>query len=283
MLNAQTIGGRADAALERCPHGRVIGVHRVACHLLTDEGDFLMWVTPEVGAGPLSIVSSFEGIETLLTGAAFVRQYDQITISGQQICLAEALPWDAQMDWAALADGLERIQSMIDVLHPSLDAAWEYAADAGLREVAGAVADVVEGAERSAVPALSALCGRGPGLTPAGDDWLVGWLLGLHLARPALVARWGAWAVRVAPTRTNRISRAFIACAVNGEVDADWRAWLWALFLGGMLEDRYEMTTRKLLTRGATSGVAMLTGFAAAIALPRCNPQVQEEHVSCLF
>ena len=40
---------------------------------------------------------------------------------------------------------------------------------------------ICEQAARGEVAALGALVGLGPGLTPAGDDWLAGWLLAQHL------------------------------------------------------------------------------------------------------
>ena len=40
---------------------------------------------------------------------------------------------------------------------------------------------VCEQAARGQATALGALVGLGPGLTPAGDDWLAGWLLAQHL------------------------------------------------------------------------------------------------------
>jgi hypothetical protein len=67
-----------------------------------------------------------------------------------------------------------------------------------------------------------ALIGRGPGLTPAGDDFVGGAMIALRVAgrnagAAALADRIAAWALPLAKKRTNRISRAHLECAARGE------------------------------------------------------------------
>jgi hypothetical protein len=186
----------------------------------------------------------------------------------------------------------------------------------------------LKGDEAMLESAARALVGLGPGLTPAGDDWLAGWLLGLRLAGAHAAERAGAITVRVAVGRTTLLSQAYLECAAAGEVDAGWLGLLNALAeeppgapRGGMehesakrtkkakREDResgavpcegdssldsrrygdvggnpLRMTspvlsmvgvpdqslravTKRLLARGATSGAAMLRGFAMGAAM----------------
>jgi Protein of unknown function (DUF2877) len=72
-----------------------------------------------------------------------------------------------------------------------------------------------------ACAAIEPLIGLGPGLTPAGDDFLVGYLAGLwstagsDTARLRFLASVGAWLSRAA-SQTNVISRAHIQSAVRG-------------------------------------------------------------------
>ena len=74
-----------------------------------------------------------------------------------------------------------------------------------------------------ACAAIEPLIGLGPGLTPAGDDFLVGYLAGLwstagsDTARLQFLASLGAW-LSEAASQTNVISRASIRSAVRGNV-----------------------------------------------------------------
>ena len=63
-----------------------------------------------------------------------------------------------------------------------------------------------------------ALIGLGPGLTPAGDDFVGGAMIALRaFGRAALANRIAAWALPLAETNTGKISRAHLACAAGGE------------------------------------------------------------------
>jgi hypothetical protein len=62
------------------------------------------------------------------------------------------------------------------------------------------------------------LMGLGPGLTPAGDDFVGGAMIALRcFGDAALADRIAAWALPLARTNTNRISRAHLECAAAGE------------------------------------------------------------------
>ena len=64
---------------------------------------------------------------------------------------------------------------------------------------------------------MAALLGLGPGLTPAGDDFLGGVLIALHaLGRSAQADRLGRLVLDEAPARTSRISRAHLEAAARG-------------------------------------------------------------------
>jgi hypothetical protein len=62
------------------------------------------------------------------------------------------------------------------------------------------------------------LIGLGPGLTPAGDDFVGGAMIALRaFGNAELADRIAGWALPLAQKRTNRISRAFLECAAAGE------------------------------------------------------------------
>jgi hypothetical protein len=102
------------------------------------------------------------------------------------------------------------------------------------------------------------LVGRGPGLTPLGDDVLAGWLV----ARAAAGAPDAAVtdAVRHHLGATTALSATLLDCAVRGEALPELRTWLTAL------GTPREPTAAAALERvGATSGTGLLVGAALAL------------------
>jgi hypothetical protein len=121
---------------------------------------------------------------------------------------------------------------------------------------------VCEQAARGQADAVRALVGLGPGLTPAGDDWLAGWLLAQHLNQDLT----GLANLSGLADRTTTLSRALLACAAAGEADAAWQALLAALAEVPMTKPSIHQSTQTILAHGATSGAAMLIGFCAGVA-----------------
>lgn len=101
---------------------------------------------------------------------------------------------------------------------------------------------------------LDRLLGRGPGLTPLGDDVLAGWFAArLAAGRPdhALAA-----AVRRRLAVTTLLSATLLDCALRGEVLPQLGAWL---------VEPTPLATEALLAIGATSGAGMLAGAGLAL------------------
>jgi hypothetical protein len=109
------------------------------------------------------------------------------------------------------------------------------------------------------------IAGRGPGLTPSGDDLLVGIMHALTVW-PALADRHRAADLRTllrdagAP-RTTRISRAYLEAAADGMATEPWHE-----LVGSLAADvgRIGQAVAALLRVGETSGADALTGFCWA-------------------
>jgi hypothetical protein len=106
------------------------------------------------------------------------------------------------------------------------------------------------------------LIGRGPGLTPAGDDLLAG-----RLAAPMLLAPGGqsshtlCWQTRKHLSATNEISAQMLDDATHGLFIEPVISLMSALYSNGSIEQ----AARNLRAVGATSGPAMLLGVLAGI------------------
>jgi hypothetical protein len=102
--------------------------------------------------------------------------------------------------------------------------------------------------------AVASLAGRGPGLTPAGDDILAGYAARRHAA--------GLPAAPLASPRCSPLGLAYLRCAERGELAEPVLRLLDAVTAGDVTLARRR--TAGLARWGATSGAAILWGFAAA-------------------
>ncbi|MEM3031919.1 MAG: DUF2877 domain-containing protein [Nitrososphaerota archaeon] len=112
---------------------------------------------------------------------------------------------------------------------------------------------------------LESLVGLGPGTTPAGDDFVAGYLLGLHaigntfeassiINRAAIVSRWPSWKM---------IEHASHGCAFFQLAN------LYRAMVSGLLDDvvKWSVETMRL---GGSSGPSLLAGFLKSMARASC-------------
>lgn len=104
-----------------------------------------------------------------------------------------------------------------------------------------------------------ALIGLGPGLTPAGDDFVGGAMIALRASGDACLAdRTAGWALPLAAANTSRISRAHLECAAHGEGHEYLHA-----FLSAPTKDNLDRLSRV----GHTSGLDAAAGALHALSL----------------
>lgn len=117
-----------------------------------------------------------------------------------------------------------------------------------------------------AAAAMQPMLGYGRGLTPSGDDLLLGLLLALNrwgdLLLPGLnVEALNRLALPAASLRTTALSASLIACAAQGQADERLIAGLDGLLCGGMHAERL---VAGIAGWGNTSGLDALAGMLMA-------------------
>jgi hypothetical protein len=115
--------------------------------------------------------------------------------------------------------------------------------------------------------AAGRLAGLGPGLTPAGDDFLVGAMHGLYSTMDSLNAL--ALSLNIADAaipRTNSLSAAWLEAAARGEAGEPWHELLTAV--QDQNERALEAAVLRILPTGHTSGADALGGFLAVLNGP---------------
>lgn len=127
-----------------------------------------------------------------------------------------------------------------------------------LEELRAALAPIDLGVPLSASPL--ALLGRGPGLTPSGDDVLAGYLLGCRALGQPVPSVAGLH-------RTTALSAALLRHAFVGECVPEVAA------LVSALAGDAPLPIDALLRVGATSGAALAAGVLLASAAPATRPE----------
>jgi hypothetical protein len=277
---ACSLSHRAAASLRPGVTGRVLASFRSVCDLVTDAGEVVALVGPGIGNGPLNVVLDQGWGAALSAGARFVVADQVVHVEAVKVDFSRATRWDARPDWDRLrachVPGTSQVPGpsgvhLLAAAGPAVEAAVAAFQQAWR---GGSIADLQL--------AICNLLGLGPGLTPAGDDWLAGWLLGQHLggdlrepapSRPKGLRDLEGLIVEVAAERTTTLSRAFLACAAAGEADEAWHELLDALAkesanqrISESANQRIEEAAARILRHGATSGAAMLAGFFASLA-----------------
>lgn len=294
-IRASAISAPAAGLLEDRPFaGQVLSVHRRACNLVDSHGQLLALVGETAGNGPFHLVvpqgeAAFSRLAVgcpAWGGRGSLRIGGWLTVDWREAELWNPRPdWDrvslARQDWSACLSPLSELvrgkaapESLALIPLPPgtppaagssrLGAAWRARAGEGMGRVIGAL----QGGDLEALRlGVEALAGLGPGLTPAGDDFLLGVLVGVFAtavtapaASPSLpVAEAGATILETAAGRTNLLSAAWLQYAAHGLIGQSWHRLLYAL--SDCDSPSIRRAADRLLAVGATSGADALTGF----------------------
>lgn len=259
--------------------GRVHSVFRRACYLHFDRDNLVALVAPELGNGPLNVVleRAPAGWLNLQPGMPVRVEDDRLQIGGLAVCLDGAATWEPCPDWERLRANasalLRRLQhlaawskdyasgdSLLALVHGQTQAGGSSASTTRARAVVGAEAmwSGWQGVEAQVCAGAAHLAGLGGGLTPAGDDFVLGVMLCAWLAHPD-PGRFCKMALEASAGRTTMLSAALLRSAAAGECGAAWHRLLESL--GGCSEERATAAAAAVLSHGHTSGADALAGF----------------------
>ena len=281
----------ALSAGSEAPRSRFNGViHSVfdqACNIRVDDGRLLALLAPQLGNVPhgarIAAPAGFSFAKHLAVGGPVGCRADVLRIAGLSIDLGTARPWQAELA-AAVDLGVPRVLL-------AFRTAWRMLAQGRPRAGDAQVALLSRTVDRrglclaratrqlrvhEAALAVVGLIGCGPGLTPSGDDLIVGFLAGLwstagddparHTFRHALCE-----AVAGAAGATGDISRAYLTHATRGRF-AEPLAALAGRIGDGATVGEIERLTAAALRVGHSSGsdgvLGLLLGLAAWSAQP---------------
>ena len=302
MIYASAITPAAQHWLRTTTSARLLSVHERACNLLNQNNELLALIASSRGLNPFALVVDAPFNAISMTDRVEMRD-GELEIGDWRIEVARAALWNpapdwemirtAQMDWAALLPlALERAPewSLLDLYLPverasSIDECHtearraeasrpnaqplRFAQGDNVRAHAHLGAELlIEGLfSKSLILCLDgihSLAGLGGGLTPAGDDFIVGALLavwaGLYgeAALPLC-----APIAEAAAERTTFLSAAYLRAAARGECMLQWHK----LFKAALQDEAARTAIGELVNVGHTSGADALAGFLAASCL----------------
>jgi hypothetical protein len=281
-INALTLTPNVNDWLGTSDHPRILHLFDGACNLINEQGEVLSIVTPQIGDGPFNLVVErkipFTERLHLQSRVSIARHH--LLLGGLMIHIASAKVWDARPDWENLYNRKADIGHRLTQLpitnylnktgfdmhskNPSgllkQHGLWNTQSLISNLSSALANADISNAKEIT-----SRLAGLGPGLTPSGDDYIMGALYAVWIIHPCTVT--SALAHEIANTAaplTTSLSAAWLKSAGRGEVGI-----LWHGFFDALISKDYkhiEESKNNILAVGETSGADALAGFNSVFA-----------------
>ncbi len=281
-LRALSIAPAARHWLNSTQEARVLYSFEAVVNLVNQDAHVLSLVDERIGNGPFSIL-----LEELPAGVHAESRLlvfeNGLWLDDWLIDADEAPLWQPVPDWASLHTAPALVQQAASEISALL--ATHAPTDSLARLVLAAAGDstlparIQQLAEQN-IPLLLAgvqahdnakmteaarkLAGVGPGLTPAGDDLLLGAMYGLWATQPPASALQSAETIAtVAVERTHALSAAWLAAGSRGEAAAPWHQLVAAIGAGDSAA--VQTAALRILPTGHTSGADALAGFMAVL------------------
>ncbi len=242
----------------------VLSVHERTCNLMTDEGHIIALVTPSIGPGPFHVLLSREIAwpQWVSRRSSAWLTSDTVEIGAMHIALEGARVWDPIPDWPLDLSPDPLCSRVIAPLLLSvpvgdrLSRLIRHRIELGLERLVQGLQSAAEEVVRQGV---NILIGLGPGLTPAGDDVLLGAIAALQAQNADAERELLFPQVARMLTHTTELSALWLEHALQGHFAQSWhdlaRAW------GEHDLARMQQAARRILHTGATSGFYALLGF----------------------
>ena len=272
-IKALSIAPDANDWLTNSRHPRILHVFDHACNLINERREALSIVTPEIGNGPFNLVVEDEILfsEHLNIESSIAISDNQLTLADLTIDTNNAIPWHPRPTWEVLHAKRGNILTQIASLpitnnQPLLPNSLVSALSAALVK-----ADI-----STAKAVASRLAGLGMGLTPAGDDFIMGAIYAAWIIHSADVTKILVEEIaNTAASLTTSLSAAWLRSAGRGEAGILWHEFFDALRDSDAA--RIQETMDKILAVGETSGADALAGFIGLLAAWREETGISNE------
>jgi hypothetical protein len=281
-LRAQVLSPRVLRWISDFEAARVLHVFDRSANLVNDRGEVVSIVDPEIGPGPFNLVlkesfgfmgrispASEIGVGTVnlkvggegtlrfgSEGTLRIGGAGTLRVGTTVIALGEAVIWNPVPPWRTL--GPESRDFLIETIGKAM-------AVSPVQPAIPFDPPPDPGDTQALASYAGGLAGLGPGLTPSGDDVLMGWVHALFVLHPPEEARASAVVIAgSAAPRTTTLSAAWLYAAAAGEAGGLWHLLVESARTGDEPGLRDAIT--RILATGHTSGADALAGFAAGLS-----------------
>jgi hypothetical protein len=295
-MKITAIGSQAFNCIKEDNRGFIIGVTSSGIFIKT-EAYKILFLTPQPYRGPLTLNLEDDSdiLDQIENGMEVVMGAGEISIPAVafRIQTSQADIWSSPLPRTplrSLAGRRENLRTFAGEIL-SLIEEQDYPVYVVLKAIArgdtppalqpgslfAAIHDLHQSAIAGDIPgarkALGPLLGLGEGLTPAGDDLLLGWLLNLNRWHDALAPTLDLQPlnqaiIAAAHEKTTTLCANLLECAVEGEADERLINVLDAI-MGVRVQHaeplRKEKHITQLLSWGSSSGLYVFVGMAVAI------------------
>jgi len=264
-INAVSLTHNVKDWLASSHRPRILHIFDNVCNLNNERHEILSIVAPQIGNGPFNLV-----LEKEFLFSGYLSPESQILIFPTQLKLvdltiqtANANLWSPIPDWEALqvkrAEILNQIPSLlVNSLQPSLPP-----------QLLSTFSTAMIGADlATSLAAAKQLAGFGQGLTPAGDDFILGAMLAARIIHSPEVAKSLVEEIaNAAAPWTTSLSAAWLRSAGRGEAGIRWHEFFKSLISDDPVS--IQKAINKILAIGETSGADALAGFISVFAAQR--------------
>ena len=257
---------------------RILHLFDQACNLINEQEEVLSVVTSQIGNGPFNLVVTDDlcfSNDLYLESPVSISP-TTLTLGNLMIHTAGTNLWNPQPDWQALHAHREIIANRITQLQIT-----NYAEQHGLttpfedhsglpitQSLVSNLSSALANIDISSARILtSQLAGLGAGLTPAGDDFLMGAIYAAWIIHPFEIASLlGRDVAETAAPRTTSLSAAWLRAAGKGESGIVWHQFFDALLVARIDNpSSLEESIKNILAIGETSGADALAGFMGVL------------------
>jgi hypothetical protein len=255
-INALSAAPRVGGWLANSRDPRILHIFDDVCNLINEREEVLSIVTPRIGNGPFNLVIADDLCfsDSLQVESQVFRSPDQLMIGEVIIHLLSAKLWNSRPDWTRLYSHRENIARCLMELRANNQFSHSLALDLSSALAAANFC--------SAKIIASKLAGLGIGLTPSGDDFIMGAIYAAWIIHPPKIAApLVQGIVNTAAPLTTSLSAAWLRSAGEGEAGNVWHEFLDALVSENAL--RIEERMNNILAVGETSGADALAGLTS--------------------
>ena len=262
-IEALSLAPAVNDWLDNTRHPRILHVFERACNLINERREVLSIVTTEIGNGPFNLVFEEDILfsDHLDVQSSIAIHADQLHLDDLTIHTAEAKLWQPRPDWEMLHASRDHILDQLMILslpdhQPSIPNTQALRLRSG--QASNLSSEIADADISSAKTTTSQLAGLGIGLTPTGDDFIIGAVYAARIIHPPENASLLAQEItNTAAPLTTSLSAAWLRSAGKGEAWLLWHQFFDALVTGGEVE----FYISKILAVGETSGADALLGF----------------------